>query len=323
MTVLDWLLDSDPALRWQVLRDVAHEPADVVAAERARVATTGWGAKLLDLQDADGQWGGGTLFAVPDTDPVNQSWTTTAFTLQQLRDFGIDPAHARVRRAVALVRDNSKWEHEGQDFFDGEVEACINGNAVAIGAYFGENVSGIVEFILGDQLDDGGWNCEVQNGSTRSSFNSTISVLVGLLEYEHSAEADESIVARARSARERAHEYLLERRLMYRLSDGSVPVEGWRQLSYPPRWRYDVLRALDYFREAGVGYDERMEEALALVEAKRDASGRWPLENSLPGPVHFELDDGDGKPSRWNTLRAVRVLEHYRGIVSDCFREDA
>jgi hypothetical protein len=175
VTTLDWLLDSHPSIRWQVMRDLTDEPAGVVAAERARVATEGWGARLLALQAPDGQWVGGTYFP---------EFTATAPTLSVLRTIGIDPADPDVRRAVALVRDNSKWEHEGQDFFAGEVEPCINGTAVAIGAYFGEDVQGIVDRLLTEQMDDGGWNCEQERGSTRGSFDSTINVLDGLLEHE-------------------------------------------------------------------------------------------------------------------------------------------
>ncbi len=303
MTVIDWLLDSDPAIRWQVMRDLNHESPDVVAAERAKVATKGWGARMLALQGDDGQWAGGTYFPHLTAEPEHQPWTATAWSLQLLRGFGVDPADERVRRAVALVRENSRWEYDDLPFFDGEVEPCINGLTVGLGAYFGEDVSGLVTRLLREQLDDGGWNCEAENGSTRGSFHTTIAVLEGLLEYGGGAEVD--------GARERAHEFLLERHLMRRLSDGVVPDEDWLQFSYPTRWYYDVLRGLDYFRVAAVTPDDRMAEAIALVESKRDADGRWSLENTHPGFVHFELEDGDGKPSRWNTLRAMRVLDWY------------
>ena len=181
MTVVDWLLDSDPAIRWQVMRDLTDADEASVAAERAKIADDGWGARLLALQDADGQWAGGTYFPPVTREPENQPWTATAFTLQLLRQFGIDPADERVRTAVELVRENSRWEYDGSRFFDGEVEPCINGMTVAIGAYFGEDVSGVVERLLTESLDDGGWNCEAEFGSVRSSFNSTISVLEGLL----------------------------------------------------------------------------------------------------------------------------------------------
>jgi len=183
MTVLDWLLDSDPALRWQVLRDLADAPEDVVAAERARVAAEGWGARLLGLRDDDGQWAGGACFpaAHQPSEEGGQPWRSTLPTLVLLRDFGLDPRSAAAQETLALVRENCHWEHAGQRFFDGEVEACINGRTVGIGAYFGVAVDGIVRRLLEDQLHDGGWNCWTEYGSTRSSFDSTINVLEGLL----------------------------------------------------------------------------------------------------------------------------------------------
>jgi hypothetical protein len=297
MTVLDWLLDSDPSIRWQVMRDLTDEPAEVVAAERAKVATEGWGAQLLALQAADGQWGGGTYFP---------EWTSTTNTLALLRSMGIDPASDQARRAVELVRDNARWEYDNLRFFDGEVEPCINGQAVAIGAYFGQDVKGIVDRLLNDQMADGGWNCEQERGSVRGSFDSTINVLEGLLEYERSVGPDPAVTA----ARLRGQEYILDRRLFRRLSTGEViePNTGvWLRFAFPSRWHYDVLRGLDYLRAADVTPDERVAEAIAMVKGKRDADGRWLLELTYPGQVHFEMEAEDG-PSRWNTLRAMRVL---------------
>jgi hypothetical protein len=298
MSVEEWLLDSDPAIRWQVMRDLTGAPEADVAAERARVAREGWGARLIALQAPDGQWGGGTLFPV---------WVSTAWTLMLLRHFGLDPTSAEARRAVALVRANSRWEHAGQPFFEGEVEPCINGRTVAIGTYFGENVDNIVDRLLGEQMADGGWNCEQENGSTRGSFNSTICVLEGLLEYEQTIGGSPALTA----ARERGHEYLLERRLLRRLSTGELIKPAWTQFSFPPRWHFDVLRALDYMRAADVRPDDRMTEAMALLQSKRCPDSRWLLENTHPGDVHFEMDDGQGRPSRWNTLHALRVLRWY------------
>lgn len=202
---------------------------------------------------------------------------------------------------------NSKWEHEGQDYFAGEVEPCINGLAVAIGSYFGEDVQGIVDRLLGEQLGDGGWNCEAENGSMRSSFNTTIDVLEGLLEHERAVGESADVAA----ARHRADEYLLERQLMRRLSTGAVIEPNWSLFSFPTRYFYDVLRGLDYLRSAGAEPDERCAEAIQLVEQKRVADGRWLLENPHPGEVHFDVDQGEGKPSRWITLRASRVLDWY------------
>jgi hypothetical protein len=224
-----------------------------------------------------------------------------------LRNFGLDPASAGARRAVAVVRENSRWEYDDLPFFAGEVEPCINGLAVAIGAYFGEDVRAIVHRLLGEQMSDGGWNCEQERGSTRGSFHSTIDVLEGLLEYERATGRSPEVTA----ARIRGQEYLLERRMFRRRSTGEVIDPAWTQFSYPTRYFYDVLRGLDYLRSAGVVPDERVAEAIDLVESKRDADGRWPLENPHPGEVHLDMDEGEGRPSRWNTLRATRVLRWY------------
>lgn len=306
MRGLDWLLDSDPAIRWQVLRDLADAPADVVAAERARVAYEGWGARLLALRDDDGQWAGGACFPAPGrrAQRDGQPWTSTFPTLELLRDFGLDPASSVAADAIRLVRDNCRWEYAGERFFDGEVEPCINGRTVALGAYFGQDVEPIVRRLLGEQLDDGGWNCETENGSVRSSFATTLCVLDGLLAYERARGATPQLSA----ARRRGEEYLLERRLFRRLSTGEVVNAAWLEFSYPPRWHYDVLRALDYFRAAGDRPDPRVDEAVGLVRSKRQPDGCWLLENTHPGETHFPFDDGDGQPSRWNTLRALRVL---------------
>jgi hypothetical protein len=298
MTVLEWLLDSDPAIRWQVMRDLINAPTDEVAEERARVAHEGWGARLLAAQGADGQWSGGAYFP---------EWTSTTPTLQLLRQFGVDPTTDEVRHGIALVRANSRWEHDQEPYFEGEVEPCINGQAVAIGAYFGEDVRGIVGRLLAEQMEDGGWNCEQENGSTRGSFDTTINVLEGLLEFERFTGGDAEVTA----ARSRGQEYLLKRGLFRRLSTGEVinpNTGGWLQFSFPNGWHYDVLRGLDYLREAGVAPDERVAEAIGVVESKRDADGRWPLEHAHHDQQLVDLGEREGEPSRWITLRALRVL---------------
>jgi hypothetical protein len=306
MKVLEWLLDSDPSIRWQVMRDLTDEPDDVIAAERSRVASEGWGARLLALQEPDGQWDGGT-YQPGWADPYVYvpAWTSTTFTLLLLRELGLDPTSEAARRAVAPVRDNSKWEHDGQPFFSGEVEPCINGMAVALGSYFGQDVQGIVDRLLGEQMSDGGWNCEQENGSTRSSFHTTISVPEGLLEHHRATGGTAGVTA----ARHLGEEYLLERHLFKRLSTSEPVNPAWTLFSYPTRWRYDVLRGLDYLRAADVEPDDRIAEAIELVEDNRGDDGRWPLQNTHPGPVHFAMEDGDDEPSRWNTLRAMRVLK--------------
>ena len=318
MEVTGWLLEGDPAIRWQVMRDLLDAEPSEVTAERSRVETEGWGARLLALRDPDGQWEGGACFPRSVADDWRagiepdfshgQPWTSTLPTLMLLRDLGLDPEGPAARETIPLVAANCRWEHEGQAFFDGEVEACINGRTLSIGAYFGADVDGLVRRLLDDQLADGGWNCETELGATVSSFDSTICVLEGLLEYELGG--GELPVS---AARRRGEEYLLERKLFRSKRTGEVPAERWLQLSWPPRWHYDVLRALDHFRRAGEAPDERVDEAVQLIRGKRQPDGRWLLENTHPGASRFELEDGDGRPSRWNTLRALRVLRWYDG----------
>jgi hypothetical protein len=306
MTVIDWLLDSDPAIRWQVMRDLCGASPEELAGERARVATEGWGARLLALQSDDGRWDGGTYRPgwVDESKPFFDAWTATHFSLVLLRELGLDPDSPQARRAVALVRDNVHWDVGGALYFEGETEPCINGLAVANGAYFGQDVDGIVERLLGERLDDGGWNCWVEYGAKVASFHTTICVLEGLLAWERAGGSRPEVSA----ARRRAEEYMLERGLFRRRSTGDVPDPRFTMFSFPTWWYYDVLRALDYLRSTGTEPDPRVGEAVDLVAARRDRDGRWPLENSHQGPTHFDMDEAEGFPSRWNTLRALRVL---------------
>jgi hypothetical protein len=311
-SVIEWLLDSDPSIRWQVTRDLLDAPEPEWRAERAKVETEGWGARLLSCADKDGQWAGGAFFpegfTAQEWRDVGQPWTATVFALSQLREFGLDPSSAPARRAVELIGVNSRWDHAGERYWDGEVEECINGRVVADGAYFGIDVSPIVGRLLSERLDDGGWNCERANGSARSSFASTINVLEGLLEYERATGG----TPESRRARESGEEYLLERGLFRRLSTGEPADEQFLSFLYPYRWRYDVLRALDYFRSAarltGAAPDPRLGDAIEHVRSRRGEDGTWLLDWSLPGRAWFEMDEGAGKPSRWVTLRALRVL---------------
>jgi hypothetical protein len=279
--------------------------------ERARVAVEGWGARLLALQGEDGQWAGGACFPARHLNEADgnqgQPWIATLPTLQLLHDFGVDPNSERVRRAVTLVGDYSRWEHAGQPFFSGEVEPCINGRAVTLGIYFHQDVDGIAARLLSEQLEDGGWNCEAERGSVRSSFATTINVLEGLLAYERATGGSAESVA----SRRRGEEYLLERKLFRRKSTGEIVDPAWLQFSFPTYWHYDVLRALEYFRSVGGKPDARVDEGLALLRSRQQPDGTWLLENTHPGKVHFPLEDGDRRPSRWNTLRALRVLNWY------------
>ena len=294
--VIDWLLDSDPSVRWQVMHDLTDTPLGVVGAERSRVAMEGWGARLLDQQRPDGQWGDG--IATP-------FWWSNMYTLVFLRDLGVDPASDRVRSAINLVRDNVTWGPEFRDspFFEGEVEPCINGRVVALGAYFGVRNDRLVDRLLDEQLADGGWNCQAPP-SVHSSFDTTICVLEGLLAFEKAFGATTSLT----EARTRGQEYLLERRLLRRLSTGDIINPTWIQLAFPPLWHYDVLRALDYLRAAGVQPDQRIDEAVAVVRERQQDDGRWLLDVRHRRTIHEEMAGDVGEPSRWVTLRALRVL---------------
>lgn len=308
--MLRWLLDSDPSIRWQVLCDLTDASADEFGAERARVATEGVGARLLALQAPDGRWGGAAW---------NRGWDSTMHVLWLLREMGLDPASEEARRAVSLVRDRVTWhgcappEADHNPFFAGEVEPCINGQVGTAGAYFGQDVRGIVDRLLAGQLSDGGWNCAADTGSTRSSFNTTICVLEALLEYERVAGASPEVT----SARLAGQDYLLERRLFRRRSTGEVIERDrkggadWTRFAFPTWWHYDVLRGLEYLRRAGVAPDGRVSEAIDLVASKRDGEGRWLLETQHPGRMPVDTDEGEGRPSRWITLRALRVLDWY------------
>jgi hypothetical protein len=305
-----WLLAADPSIRWQVLRDLTGAPAEVVAAERARVATEGVGARLLAMQEPNGTWGNSAW---------NRGWDSTMHVLTLLRELGLDPASEEAQRALHLVHERVTWqgcgplETQQNAFFQGEVEPCINAQVAAAGAYFRQDVGGLIERLLSEQLSDGGWNCEAENGSTRSSFNTTICVLEALLEYE-CAFGKSAAVA---SARHRGENYLLERKLFRRKATGeSIERDrkggaAWTEFAFPTWWHYDILRGLDYMRRAGVAPNEDVAEAVALVKSKRDAAGRWPLDVQYRGNMPVAIDDAVGKPSRWNTLRALRVLGWY------------
>lgn len=325
-----WLLTSDPAVRWQVMRDLQSLPESSWASERALVETTGWGARLLSHQDpTDGQWGGGAFlpagFGSAEWKAEGQPWTATCFALSQLREFGLDPGCARARRTADLVGAHSRWDEGGQPFWDGETEECINGRTVADGAYFGKagQVRAVVERLLSERQPDGGWNCERANGSKCSSFATTLNVLEGLLEFERAVAAggDDDAPTGLVEARKAGEEYLLKRGLFRRLTTGDPADPDFLRLLHPSRWRYDVLRALDYFRDAslleatsagGGGAqvpDPRLAETVEHVRSKRREDGTWDLDWTLPGRVWFDVNDGPGKPSPWITLRAMRVLK--------------
>jgi len=304
---IDWLLDSDPAISWQAMRDLTDATPAAIAAVRARVAHEGLGAEILARQERDGSW------CKADA-PV---WLPTLFTLLLLRATGVDRTDPAVESAVARLEANLRWSNQpnwnlrsaelgGNPFFDGEVEPCINGGVLALGAYFGRSTESLAHRLVGEQLDDGGWNCEAPK-SVRSSFHTTICVLEGLLEYERAVGSAPEIAA----ARRRGEEYLLKRALFRRLSTGEVANPGFLELAFPPRYHYDVLRALDYLRAANVQPDTRIDDAVRVIESKQQADGRWVLDRAYDEALAVPVGESTGEPSRWNTLRALRVLRWY------------
>lgn len=313
LRVLAWLTDSDPAIRWQVERDLLGLPESVWSATRARVATEGFGAALLAKQDADGQWAGGAYFPKgffdsPEKDLPGQPWTATTWSLHDLREWGLDPAV--LTDTAARLEANSRWEYDDLPYWGGEVDVCINSFTLATGAWLGVDVSTLAAWFPANLLDDGGWNCEASDGATsvRSSFHSTLNALKGILEYERYT-GDSGL----RDARRSGEEYLLSRRLMYRASTGELVGDFVSEFVYPNRHRYSALAALDYFRAAaladGTAPDPRLAEAIDLVRSKRQPDGTWLQGAPLAGRTWFELDAGEGQPSRWLTLIGTRVLD--------------
>lgn len=307
----DWLLDSDPALRWQVERDLLGAPDAVWQATRARVPGEGWGARLLGYQDADGQWAGGAFFPGDfdwsTFDDAGQPWTATTWSLNSLREWGVDAAV--LGDTAQRLAANSRWEYEQLPYWGGEVDCCINSWTLSNGLWLGADVDVLVDWFLDHRMADGGWNCEWVNGATVGSFHSTLNSLKGLLDYVV-ATGDDERVAEARRA---GAEYLLERHLFKRLSTGAVVDGGFAlHLGYPWRWLYGVLNAADHFRAAslhdGTPPDPRLAEAIEHVRAARQPDGSWLQGGRLKGAVWFEIDAPQGEPSKWLTLLALRVL---------------
>lgn len=311
--ILDWLLDSDPALRWQVERDLAGAPPSVWEATRARVATEGIGAQLLSHQDAEGSWAGGAHFPKGffDNPEPDQPWVATSWSLKDLREWGV-PTEV-MGDTAARIDQSVRWDYDEMPFWGGEVDVCINAFTLASGAWLGADVSRLVAWFPAHRLADGGWNCAAEeddeNGerSTRSSFHSTLNAIEGLLAYEKFT-GDASV----RAARQGGQEYLLERRLMYRASTGEEVAPFVGEFFYPHRWRYSALRALDHFRAAtlhdGTAPDERLSDAAAAVRAAQQPDGTWLQAKRLPGRVWFDIDVSEGEPSKWVTFLATRAL---------------
>jgi len=304
---LKWLLDSDPAIRWQVMKDLTGEVPDAIAAQRSRVATEGWGAQLLASQSPAGNWGVGPRGWRDDLPKEDRGLLITLYSLVVLMDLGLDPAGKQARRMIDRVDQQIVFKRlNNRPFLHGETEPCINGRILAIGSYFKEPNDALANQLLAEQLEDGGWNCEAPK-SRHSSFHTTICVLEGLLDYER-ARGKSAAVAKARK---RAENYLLERRMFRSLRTGEVIDKRWLRFSFPAFWHYDVLRGLDYLRNAGIKPDSRVRDAIGIVVERRHQNGRWPLNLLHPEYIPLQMETSVGSASRWNTLRALRVLRWY------------
>jgi len=307
--VIAWLMDGDAALRWQVMRDLLHEPERTWRRERLRVATTGWGWRLLERQRPDGNWGRGLY---------RPKWTCTTYTMQLLRQLGLPPGNPSALTACALYLDEGVGPDGGINFWRPRRrigEACVTGMILAQLSWFGiddDRVERLVEYLLREQMPDGGWNCQRPQGAVHSSFHTTTSALEGLQEY---AAAKRSRAGDALDAAARGREFLLRHRLFRSHTTGRVVSSEMTRFHFPPAWRHDLLRALDLFRAAGSRRDGRLEEAVAIVRSRRGRDGRWGLARPYPGAVHFTLEAA-GSPSRMNTLRALRVLAWWDGAAT-------
>jgi hypothetical protein len=315
---LEWLLDSDPALKWQVERDLLGAPESVWSATRELTNTSGFGARLLSFQDPDGQWAGGAYFPgrpepralTREGDEKGQPYIATTWSLNALREWGVsaDTLGDTADRLAA----NSRWEYDDLPYWGGEVDCCINAFTLCNGAWLGVDVSKNADWFLETQLADGGWNCEWVEGATNSSFHSTLNSLIGLLEHEQRTGRD----ARIDAARKRAEEYLLTRQLMFKLSTGE-PVGAWvNDLAYPFRWSYSLIRGLNYFRDAatfdGTSPDVRIADAMEVLARQQNDQGRWQTNDHIPGSVWFDVDVPVGEESKWLTFYALRAL-HWWG----------
>jgi hypothetical protein len=304
--VIQWLLDGDPAIRWQALRDLEDAEKRTLERERGKMTRVGWAARLLARQDRSGTWAGGMS---SDGGLYSPKWISTTYTMLLLRDFGLQPKNRQARTACAQLLDQGLQRDGGVNYgWRGRGETCVSGMVLSILSYFGyddERLDTIADHLLDEQMPDGGWNCRRPYGATHSSVHTTISVLEGLRLYELFRRRK---VRAFRAAQQRGRVFLLMHRLFRSDRTGEIIKPDFLRFTFPPRWHYDVLRALDYFQAVGAPRDNRLAEAIELVRRKRRKDGRWPLEHRYRGKTYFELERV-GAPSRWNTLRALRVLK--------------
>lgn len=304
-SVIQWLLEGDPAIRWQTLRDLIGSNSDEVQRQRERIATEGWGASLLALQDQIGTWAKGVY---------SPKWTSTTYTMLLLRQLGLPPKNLQATKACRILLERGFYDDGGINYFASlkHSETCVTGMILSLLAYFqyeDERIHKLAEHLLAQQMPDGGWNCQSYNGATHSSFHTTISVLEGLQEYE---KVQPQNIEKIQQAQQRGRELLLLHRLFRSHRTGEVARPEFTYFSFPPRWHYDILQALDYFQECGAEKDGRLADAIEIVLKRRTQEGKWLLQNRHPGRTFFEIEQV-GEPSRWNTLRALRVLKWWFG----------
>ena len=302
-SVVAWLLKGDPAIRWQVSRDLLARPLKEWRSDQARVASEGWGARLLARQDDAGRW---------TRRLYGQKWVSTTYSMVLLRQLGLPNDDPRARRACRLFLDEALLPDGGINVSASQrsSETCVTGMVLGLLSWFkvaDTRREQLVAYLLAQQMDDGGWNCERDRGAVHSSFHTTICVLEGLRDY---VEARGPRAEDARLAEARGREFFLRHRLYRSHRTGRIVHPTFTRFSFPPRWHHDILRTLDYFRASKAAYDERLEDPISQVLKKRTRDGRWVLQNRHPGRTFFELETV-GRPSRWNTLRALRVLRWF------------
>jgi hypothetical protein len=302
--VIQWLLDGDPSIRWQTLRDLVSSNLNEVQREQECIPIEGWGARLLALQDQSGMWAGGIY---------TPKWTSTTYTMLLLKRLGLPPKNHQALKSCKILLDRGFYHDGGINYFSSlkHSETCVTGLILSVLAYFqheDERIHNLAKHLLAQQMRDGGWNCQSYKGATHSSFHTTISVLEGLREYEKFQPKN---VEGIQQAQKRGREFLLIHRLFKSHRTGEVVNPAFTRFSFPPRWHYDILRALDYFQECEAQTDARLSDAIEIVLRRRKQDGKWVLQNKHPGKAFFEMEKV-GEPSRWNTLRALRVLKWWR-----------
>jgi len=301
--VINWLLDGDVVIQYQVYRDLLDEDRKDL---REKISKEGWGRKYLLLRNKDGHWGRG--FYSP-------KWTSSHYTLIDLKNLGISPDIREAKETIELIIQNNKITDGGihPEIKSNHSDVCVNGMFLNYACYFGteeEKLESVVDFILSQQMKDGGFNCRSnKGGAEHSSLHTTLSVLEGILEFR--INGYKYRISELRKAEFESKEFILRHKLYRSHRTGNIIKSDFLKFPYPPRWYYDIMKSMDYFQTSKSGYDERMQDAIDEIIKKRRKDNTWSLQASHPGKVHFEIEKG-GMPSRWNTLRAMRILKYYK-----------